>query len=474
MLDIRRFDMEERASHNPVQQTSASKVEPFQFYAKVPQEPVIKIKQDSRHGFWYRPDVSGFGMNLKVLNEDNLRFVHTLIKYGQLNANPAALTREVIQRITQDLDYDSDLWDDIFENDEICRSVFSEEDIRKEQPNLTPSQVQKEKMKKSIDFYMNDAGLKRLFKNDGDPQKYIKSRIEVFKTYIYLRRCAILYRDTDYKQPLLNLINFLKTPLTTSDKKEKKISNQKWLCNLLRVEAVGLPGENWNSGLHEWLTCSQTLEAIERTAGLRRHLNVEPCLSECIWGYRKPDNSEGEYYSSEFNWLDLQLLLRTPNKYVIFRSRINTVENGHCGAVNHLQKPPTATTGIVTGETTNSLSEKSFHNDLNNLLHEATSINQFVASIQQKYEISIFHDKTLVQTVRPNDRRYLVDGTTTDNYFALRAFQPKLAESHRFFHTCVRDLTTQERIGKEATRLRSQTTILAQEENTLNFYNIPL
>ncbi len=461
--------MEERASHNPMQQTSASEVKPLHFYAKAPQEPVIKIKQDPRHGFWYRPGVSGFGMNLKLLNEDNLRFVNILIKHGQYDEKSAALTREVIQSIIQDLDYDSDLWDDIFENDEICRSIFSEDDIRKEQPSLTPFQVQKEKMKRSIDFYMNDAGLRNRFNNLKDGHKYISSRIKVFKTYIYLRRCAILYRDTDLKQPLIKLLTFLNTTLTTEEKKKKQISNMKWLHDMLRVEAVGLAGENWNSGLHEWLTCSQTLEAIERTAGLRRHLNVEPCLPEGIWGYRKSDNSESEYYSSEFNWLDLQLLLRTPNKYVIFRSRINTVENGHCGAVNLFLKPTTATTGIVTGETTNSPSEKSFHDELNNILHQATSINQFVASVQHKYEISIFHDKTPVQPVNLSDKRYLVDGTTTDNYFALRVFQPKLAEPHRFFDTCVRDLTTQERIGKETTQLRPQTIFLVQEENSLNF-----
>ncbi len=106
-------------------------------------------------------------------------------------------------------------------------------------------------------------------------------------------------------------------------------------------------------------------------------------------------------------------------------------------------------------------------------LNEGT-IQAWVCQIQDGNEISIFHDKTPIQPVMPKDRRYLVDGTTTDNYFALRVFQPNLAQSHRFFHTCVRDLSTQERIGKEASQLRSQTKILAQEENTMNFYSITL
>lgn len=453
---------------SPVQQlfttTNNTQNNKINFYAKIRQEKTFTIVRDSITGMWYRPSISGFGMNVAFLNEDNLNFIKVLHKHNQLNVTPDKLNREAIKNIVKDLDYDSDLWDDIFDNNDVFRSVFSEADIRKEKPNATTPQIHRAKMKKSVDFYMENTQLRSQFKKDADCRKFIRSRINVFKFYIYLRRCAILYRDTCYKQPLINLIHFLQLPKMPIQKE----TNYAWLKDELRVDAVGLRDENWNSGLHEWLTCDQTLEAIIRTAGLRKDVGIQPCLSECIWAYQKTDNTEGEYLCSEFNWLDLQLLLRTPNKYVIFRSRINTVENGHCGAVNEFEVPGHALHGKCTEGTQNSpSSEDAFHDELNTLLHQSPTINDFVVAIHNKYNVSIFHDSTPIQPVASQNRRFLVDGTPTDNQPRLQAFQKKLVEPHRFFYHCERDVTTHERIAHETVRLSTTAVTAPKQDNNI-------
>lgn len=435
------------------------------FSAKIRQEKKFTIMWDSITGMWYKPGISGFGMNVIHLNEDNLNFIKVLNKHNQLNVTPDKLNREAIENIVKDLDYDSDLWDDIFDNNDVFRSVFSEADIRRKKPDATTPQIHRAKMTESVNFYMKRTQLKSQFKQDTDCRKYIRSRINVFKFYIYLRRCAILYRDTSYQQPLTNLIHFLELP----EPDEQKITNYAWLKDKLRVDAVGLSGENWNSGLHEWLTCSQTLEAIKRTAGLQKEAGIQACLSECVWAYRKDDNTEGEYFCSEFNWLDLQLLLRTPNKYVIFRSSVDTVENGHCGAVNTLEFPVSALEGKCTKGTQNSPSESAFHNELNTLLEQSSTINAFVIAIHNKYNVSIFHDGTRVQPVAPQNKRFLVDGTPTDDQPRLQAFQEKLVEPHRFFYHCERDVTMHERIAHESIRFSTMTDNAPKQDNNTTY-----
>jgi len=276
-------------------------------------------------------------------------------------------------------------------------------------------------------------------------RKYIRTRIEVFKVYIYLRRCAILYRDSKreaHKQPLLDLLSFL------SEK-----ANLKWLKSKLRVEAVGLKDENWNSGLHEWLTCEKTVEAIRRTAGMVE--GVEACLSECIWASTNSSGEGIEYYCSEFNWLDMQLLLRTPNKFVIFKSDRNMIEGGHGGAVNIMENPQKATVGVCKKATTHTISEAEFHDRLNCLFNSSRDVNDFFFCVHSLYEGIIFHDQTPVCASK--ERRYLVNGTKTDNIQQLHAFQSeKLVAPHQFFIHCGLDFETQKRIAREATFLAEQ------------------
>lgn len=523
------------------------------YYAKNVRNNFFIPQLDSELCILYRPNIRGFAMgNTDFLSEDNVRFIKVLIKHRRLNSSDE-LNQEIIKKIVQDLDYDSDLWDDIFDHEDVFRSVYSEEDIRKAEQSAKPASkthIDKVKMERSIDFYRQGRALnnyplqfipvenlaaqqmlaefkKKLttgiylyrgeskvyaqvvhnkiteetvnlseipgspsvlreiqsilskiqwqalnreeiisekeartikaivgfrcrfnelssnFNSDSDCREFIKSRINVFKFYIYLRRCAILYRDTNYKQPLCDLINFLKMKKQPG----QKIMNYQWLKNQLRVAPMTFFDENWNSGLHEWLTCDQTLEAIERTAG--KIDGTKACLSECIWAYKKDDGTEGEYLCSEFNWLDLQLLLRTPNKYVIFKSRIDTVENGHCSSVNYHENPAKASSGKCTAATENSISEHAFHQELNTLFKQSRTVKEYVVAIQDKYNVSVFHDGTPVQAVKQYQRRFLVDGTPTDDLQKLKIFQNKLINPHKFFSHYRRDIEIHEKMVKE-------------------------
>ncbi len=432
--------MQEKYSNQNIQSDSDSveivgeSEHEYFYYGKSRDSEEFLINHDLDMGVFYLPVQSGFGMGLDLLKEDNLQFIKILKKYNQLESNHnEPLSQETIENIVSDLIYDSDLWDDIFDNDAIFRVLSFGIDGQQISP--------KDRIERSIDSYMESEQLREQFDSDGDCRRFIRSRIKVFQFYIYLRRCAILYRDTRYKHPLNSLLRFLETP-----------KNYEWLKSKLRVEAVPLRDENWSSGLHEWLTCKDTKEAIMRTAGLRKDgdRNIQSCLSECVWVSKKTDGTEDRYFCSEFNWLDLQFLLRKPNKYVIFCSKIKTIENGHCGGVNKDEFPSSALKGKCTARTVNSpMSEKAFHEDLNFMLHASRTINEFLDAVHNKYEYSIFNDDTDVQPVQPESRRFLVDGTPTDDQTKLQNFKKKLVDPHRFFYHCVRDMNTHERVARE-------------------------
>lgn len=433
---LRSISDEAKKSPNQDSSNEERRHDQLKYQAKFPNNKVFTIRRDTELGIWYRPAVSGFALRTGFLSEDDRNFIRILTRHNRLSNSRIPLSQKIIQEIVNDVDYDSDLWDDIFDSDEIFRPVYSAKDPNKQDHHR--------RKKENIDYHL-DEELLRKFKNMTDCKKYIRTRIEVFKVYIYLRRCAILYRDSKsevHKQPLLDLLSFL------SDK-----ANLDWLKSKLRVKAVSLKDENWNSGLHEWLTCEKTVEAIRRTAGMVE--GVQSCLTECIWASTNSSGKEIEYYCSEFNWLDMQLLLRTPNKFVIFKSDRNMIEGGHGGAVNIMENPSKATVGVCKKATAHTISEAEFHDRLNCLFDLSRNVNDFFFCVHLLYEGIIFHDQTPVCASK--EKRYLVNGTRTDNIEQLRAFQSeKLVTPHQFFIHCGLDLETQKRIAREATLLAEQ------------------
>lgn len=324
-----------------------------------------------------------------------------------------SLTRKKINSIIKELHYDSDLWDDIFDDDEIFRPVHGAD------------------TEANINLYFDK--FRDEFKTDRDCENFIKNRIELFRFYMFLRRCVILYRDPT-RDPLIRdqcavLINFVTLQ-----------QNNKWFKSKLRVDAFARQGENWTSGLHEWLACSLTQQAIRRAAGIEN--DVQPCLPECLWAWYDENGQEQTYICSEFNWLDLQFLIRTPTKYMAF----SDLQSGHVRSIN--QYP-----GFITGPgnpgflTKGNKGKQGFEAQLETILSDSHTIKDFMEAVHNQYEISIFHDRTTINTTK--ETYYLVDGTQTNTPSELEFFQKKLTKPHRAIQRWHTDMLIHHYLGNE-------------------------
>jgi len=131
----------------------------LKYQAKLPNNKVFTIRRDTELGIWYRPAVSGFALRTGVLSEDDRNFIRILTKHNRLPNSQIPLSHEIIQKIVNDIDYDSDLWDDIFDNDEIFRPVFSADD-----PNM---QDHRRRKKENVDYHLDEELLSK-FKSETD------------------------------------------------------------------------------------------------------------------------------------------------------------------------------------------------------------------------------------------------------------------------------------------------------------------
>jgi len=327
------------------------------------------------------------------------------IEPTQIPASQWGIVRKNIDAAIENLNFSADLWDDIFDNNDIFRPIYG----NNEEAN--------------IEYYFPN--MQSFFNTDADCRDFIKDRIKLFRFYVFLRSVVIIYRDPRTDMPVRNQCDSIIKFIIHSQ-------NDDWFKRKLRVMAFAETGENWKSGLHEWLACSLTSTAIMRAAGLT--LEVEPCLNECKWAWIESDGTEQDYPLPEFNWLDLQFLLRTPTKYMMF----SHLQSGHVRSVNQREIPP-AGRGNPGFLTRGNKGEFGLEATLETILNESTNIKDFVRRVYEKYKIDIFHDYTIINPT-PN-QNFLVDGTPTNDFNRLFTFQKKyLAEPHRSLRRSCADI----------------------------------
>ena len=243
---------------------------------------------DNELGIYYIPDymcVDRRDINEPIiLREVNLKFLKILKIVGIINIINAQVhyvnqfSGESIFDVVTKLEYyyatnqfvDSDLHDDVFEQREIVSPILAYDQTLKR------------------DFIENN---KSNFSSPKDCELFLRDRSKLFCLYIFLRRTAILYRDTIYKEPFLLLMSFLNNKAALDFLKGK-----------LRVESFQYAGDWHGTGSHEWLTCASTLTALRRTAGIDS--TVETHLKAVTGTLSLKGQTATTFVFSEFNWLD--------------------------------------------------------------------------------------------------------------------------------------------------------------------------
>jgi hypothetical protein len=267
-----------------------------------------------------------------------------------------------------------------------------------------------------------------------DCEKFLEDRSKLFCLYIFLRRSAILFRETPpnspYKGPLHQLINFL------SNKE-----NAKNFKKHLRVKSFLYSGDYWGTGLHEWLTCKDTIVALRRTAGLR---DKDDCIYPPAESHIKPiegivrfgNGAESNFLFHEFNWLDFQFLIRTATKHTIYLDL-----SGHPGAINRAIVP--AKNGYTKGHSPKVDLDRKFHGELNSKFHYSRSIYQYMHEVFLIFENKLLHDKTNQFTLS-NERACFSNGMLANEHNSVCFFkQKKLKKSHDDMHFWYRDILVQ-------------------------------
>lgn len=344
-------------------------------------------------------------------NEINSKFLHILRNcnvYDFVQGSSKVISIADIKNIVNAIEYyyrsdqffDSDLHDDAFENFNIISpiSAYNKSD--------------KEHFLKYSDYK---------FANQHECNNFLKNRCKLFCLYIYLRRCAILYRDTSYKEPFNQLIHFLSD--STNLKKFKDA------C--LRVSPTLFAGDYWSTGLHEWLTCKSLITALNRTAGREKDAElkpIEPCLSRVAGKVSFKGEPVSDFDFHEFNWIDFQFLIRTETKYIIFSHNLE----GHPGAVYGEIVP--AANGGTKGSQPKTHGSNEFHSLLDEEFNKSTSILQYIKAVTTLHQNWVLHDATLAPVSTTNSN-FLANGTRTTNCYSLSLFQnTALREARREMH----------------------------------------
>lgn len=346
---------------------------------------------------------------VKVLNEllesigTELPTIHRTL--GDKSEEELSYIQRKLSEAISQVHYHPDLWDDIFDNDETYRPVYDEDD------------------EDTVHYYYDS--IRENFKTGKDCRAFILDRVKLCRFYIFIKCCVDIYQSDEIEGNLREQCRWLINIIL--DEK-----NDAWLKRKLRVKAFEFVGENWKSGLHEWVACSITKETIQRSAGLVK--GVQSHLPECSWAWIDSDGNEQTYICSKFSWIDSQLLLRTPTKYVIFQH----LESGHVRSMSKHERPPPGR-GNPGFLTKGNKGKNGFEAKIQKAFEESATIPEYVKSMRQIYSTMIFHARSEINPT--SSKNYLVDGTTTDDKDRLELFQnSRLDRQHRTVRRWVGDM----------------------------------
>ncbi|MBA2655421.1 MAG: hypothetical protein H0U70_00350 [Tatlockia sp.] len=392
--------------------------------------------------------------NKAILRETNYQFVKLLVKHNLIQViNGAfhcfAFTQQAITALINDIElsyingyfFDDDLHDDIFTSFEVV-SPFTAYN-----PQLKADFIElnyPEFFCLTVPLEQREANARR------SCEAFLKDRSKLFCTYLFLRRCAILHRESHFKDSFHHLIVFLSTKDNMDYMKEK-----------LRADAFIHTDDLWATGLHEWLERSQTLEALIRTAGYPENQSPFQTHIPCVFGMVNfPTTQTLSYFDfREFNWLDIQFLVRTETKHVIFPQNCN----GHIGAVyqglkynkeNKVEinakkggyKGAVPQTTWIDNSLPNPIFYSGFNSYVEGLFNRSYTLHDLMIGIKEFYEHYILHERTPeIRLSKPvcfsNGMKYSPQDV---GFFA----QQKLAEPHKMIKIWFRDVLIQSHINQ--------------------------
>ncbi len=381
-----------------------------------------------------------------VLRKTNLSFLRILIRNQVINIIDKRIifypfTQEKITAIVNDIEAcylndtfcDSDLHDDVFEYFQIVSPLLAYSPELKQhfiELNFQAFQNMNLPME-SREAYARQSC-----------EAFLKDRSKLFCMYIFLRRCAILYRDTYIKLHFEELIKFLSIK-----------ENKDYLKEKLRADTFLYTGDLWATGLHEWLERSQIVSALKRTAGYQA-TGKQTHLPGVHGTIRFAEDTPLSFIFSEFNWLDIQFLIRTETKHVIFPHNIH----GHIGSVYSGLKRDrwgnfeiNDSKGGYKGEgqqtrwkvnnAHNPIFKVGFNSHVENLFNHSNTLFDFMNGLRNFYENYILHDGTVnYNLTRPI---YLSDGLKTNTHQIGFFAQEKLKKPHEMINIWFRDFIIQ-------------------------------
>lgn len=208
-----------------------------------------------------------------------------------------------------------------------------------------------------------------------------------WKTYLYLRKCVLEYRRGD-RTELEKILEFLSSQ-----------TNKTWLTERLLDHTLQTEKELWTTSKHEWLLRSLIVDVIERSAGMVEGIECETPFG-CTVG-------EGD-----IDWLYVQAVLRSPNKYIFFKNKEYAIHTGHVGAVKNIH--------------TNKFEFKgspAFHQELKKAFFESTTIRGFLKRVGNIFRQAIFSGKKQILPDYMFGDRYVVDGSSTANERQINLFR---------------------------------------------------
>jgi hypothetical protein len=421
----------------------------YEYYKRIIDPAVLlqNAKLDSELGLRYVEDSLCIGQNdPSVLRKTNIAFLKILKRNHAFEITSRVFTfyhftQEKFSAIINDIEAsylddtfcDSDLHDDVFNYFQIVSPLlayshelsqhFTELNFPKFQNMTLPESDRETNARKSC-------------------KAFLKDRSKLFCTYIFLRRCAILYRDSTFKRPLEELLIFLSNTANLDYLKEK-----------LRAAPFLYRGDWWATGLHEWLERSQTVLALKRTAGYcdpNKKTDKETHIPGVEVTIRFGDNAPSTTIFSEFNWLDIQFLIRTETKHVIFPHNLH----GHVGAVysglKHNQSgnlEVNKSNGGYKGEGQqtvwkmanpgNPFFKIGFNAHVENLFNDSNTLFDFMYSLRSFYENYILHDGTVNYVL--TKPIFLCDGPKSTTAEVGLFSQKKLRKTHKMINIWFRD-----------------------------------
>jgi len=231
-----------------------------------------------------------------------------------------------------------------------------------------------------------------------------------WKTYVYLKKCILDYREKLPHEELTLIINFL----------EANSENKKWLANQLVDPSERLEDERWGAGNHEWLERSLIIDVLKRSAGMVEGVEHTKELG-CIWG--------------EIDWLDVQACCRTSTKYIFFK-KLTTEDlpkqhifSGHPGAVKR----------TLFGKGFAQQGSGKFHQGLIQDFKTSKTLLEFIKHLINTYRRWLLSGRKKLNAA--NEKRYVIDGTSNTDIENLETFRKnKLKPAYLYMKRMFEDL----------------------------------